>query len=202
MTRSRASWSKEFPGFRAEKIQGKYALRAVENADVFLEQCRVPAANKLEHANSFADTTKVLRLTRGGVAWSAVGVMVGAYERAVAYARDRVQFGKPIASFQLHDRERERQRRHGDQRARHRVQHGSCRAGIATEQAVRGPPRQGGIHVHVQAGEQHPREESDHHCDQRERPQLGAYGVAHRRQDAPHLRVSDASDVRSNANLP
>ena len=92
---------KEFPGFHAEKIQGKYSLRAVENADLTFTDCRVPDANKLEGANSFADTAKVLRLTRGGVAWSAVGVMMGAYERAVEYSRERVQFGQPIASFQL-----------------------------------------------------------------------------------------------------
>ncbi|QII06874.1 acyl-CoA dehydrogenase [Rhodococcoides fascians A25f] len=90
-----------FEGFRAEKIEGKYSLRAVENADVHLENCRVPVANKLADANSFADTAKVLRLTRGGVAFQAVGVMMGAYERAVAYAREREQFGSPIASFQL-----------------------------------------------------------------------------------------------------
>ena len=52
-------------------------------------------------ATTFADTAKVLRLTRGGVAFQAVGVMMGAYERAVAYAREREQFGSPIASFQL-----------------------------------------------------------------------------------------------------
>ncbi|MDJ0361703.1 acyl-CoA dehydrogenase family protein [Rhodococcus sp. H29-C3] len=92
---------KDFDGFRAEKIEGKYSLRAVENADIYFENCRVPVANKLENANSFVDTSKVLRLTRGGVAWAAVGVMIGAYERAVAYARERVQFGRPIASFQL-----------------------------------------------------------------------------------------------------
>lgn len=90
-----------FEGFRAEKIEGKYSLRAVENADIHLENCRVPVANKLADANSFADTAKVLRLTRGGVAFQAVGVMMGAYERAVAYAREREQFGSPIASFQL-----------------------------------------------------------------------------------------------------
>jgi len=92
---------KHFEGFRAEKIEGKYALRAVENADIHLENCRVPVENKLAEANSFADTAKVLRLTRGGVAFQAVGVMMGAYERAVTYAREREQFGSPIASFQL-----------------------------------------------------------------------------------------------------
>ncbi|MGV8874326.1 MAG: acyl-CoA dehydrogenase family protein [Rhodococcus sp. (in: high G+C Gram-positive bacteria)] len=92
---------KQFEGFRAEKIEGKYSLRAVENADVHLENCIVPVENKLADANSFADTAKVLRLTRGGVAFQAVGVMMGAYERAVAYAREREQFGSPIASFQL-----------------------------------------------------------------------------------------------------
>ncbi|MFI8567901.1 acyl-CoA dehydrogenase family protein [Rhodococcus sp. NPDC078407] len=92
---------KQFEGFRAEKIEGKYSLRAVENADVHLENCRVPVENKLAEANTFADTAKVLRLTRGGVAFQAVGVMMGAYERAVAYAREREQFGAPIASFQL-----------------------------------------------------------------------------------------------------
>lgn len=92
---------KEFDGFRAEKMEGKYSLRAVENADVYFEDCRVPIANKLENANAFSDTAKVLRLTRGGVAWESVGVMIGAYERAVAYAREREQFGRPLASFQL-----------------------------------------------------------------------------------------------------
>ncbi|MGB7362789.1 MAG: acyl-CoA dehydrogenase family protein [Rhodococcus sp. (in: high G+C Gram-positive bacteria)] len=92
---------KDFAGFRAEKIERKYSLRAVENADLYFEDCRVPVANKLEHANSFADTAKVLSLTRGGVAWGAVGVMIGAFEKAVAYAQEREQFGAPIASFQL-----------------------------------------------------------------------------------------------------
>jgi glutaryl-CoA dehydrogenase len=76
------------PGFTATKMEGKLALRMVQNADITFEDCRVPEANRLQHANSFRDTSRVLRLTRGGVAWNAVGVMIGAYEAAVAYAKD------------------------------------------------------------------------------------------------------------------
>jgi glutaryl-CoA dehydrogenase len=61
----------------------------------------VPAANKLANANSFADTAKVLRMTRGFVAWEATGCGLGAFEYALAYARRRKQFGRPIGSFQL-----------------------------------------------------------------------------------------------------
>ncbi|RLP76003.1 acyl-CoA dehydrogenase [Mycetocola tolaasinivorans] len=89
------------PGYSATKIERKTSLRIVQNADITLTDVRIPHALKLENANTFADTAKVLRLTRAGVAWSSVGVAVGAYEAALAYAQDRVQFGKPIAGHQL-----------------------------------------------------------------------------------------------------
>ena len=89
------------PGFTTTKIERKLALRTVQNADIVLRECRVPEANRLAHANSFRDTSAVLRQTRGGVAWSAVGAQMGAYELAVAYAGQRQQFGRPIGSFQL-----------------------------------------------------------------------------------------------------
>jgi glutaryl-CoA dehydrogenase len=92
---------KDMPGFTATKMEGKLALRTVQNADIVLTDCQVPEANRLEKANSFRDTSLVLRLTRGGVAWSAVGCMMGAYELAVDYAKQREQFGRPIAKFQL-----------------------------------------------------------------------------------------------------
>ncbi|HKH76944.1 MAG TPA: acyl-CoA dehydrogenase family protein, partial [Rubrobacteraceae bacterium] len=66
-----------------------------------LEDVRVPDENRLRGANSFKDTNKVLTATRGGVAYEAVGHAIAAYEAAVTYAKERVQFGKPIASFQL-----------------------------------------------------------------------------------------------------
>jgi glutaryl-CoA dehydrogenase len=88
-------------GFSAVDLEDKIALRAVQNAVITLEDVRVPEENRLQEANSFKDTAKVLKTTRAGVAWSAVGCSRGAYEHALRYANDRSQFGKPIASFQL-----------------------------------------------------------------------------------------------------
>ena len=88
-------------GFHPTKIENKIALRIVQNADILLDGCRVPEANRLQQANSFKDTAKILRATRSGVAWQAVGVMFGAYEIALEYAKERQQFGRPIGSFQL-----------------------------------------------------------------------------------------------------
>jgi glutaryl-CoA dehydrogenase len=89
------------PGYSATPIERKISLRAVQNADIVLDGVVVPESNRLQRASSFRDTAKVLRLTRAGVAWSSVGVSIGAYEAALAYAKERVQFGKTIASHQL-----------------------------------------------------------------------------------------------------
>lgn len=89
------------PGFQAEKIEDKMALRIVQNALITMKDCVVEEADRLQEANSFKDTAKVLRMTRAGVAWEAVGCARGAYESALAYTRERKQFGKPIAAFQL-----------------------------------------------------------------------------------------------------
>ncbi|WP_250002683.1 acyl-CoA dehydrogenase family protein [Actinoplanes sp. M2I2] len=89
------------PGFEATKIENKIALRTVQNADLRLTGVRVPEADRLQNANTFKDTAKVLRQTRSGVAWQAVGVMLAAYEIALDYAKEREQFGRPIAKFQL-----------------------------------------------------------------------------------------------------
>ncbi|MEU3459575.1 acyl-CoA dehydrogenase family protein [Streptomyces sp. NPDC006733] len=89
------------PGFTATPIENKIALRTVENADIVLEDCRVPEADRLQNANGFRDTADVLRHTRSGVAWEAVGVMLGAYRIALDYTLEREQFGGPIARFQL-----------------------------------------------------------------------------------------------------
>lgn len=92
---------KENPGFRAEKMQDKMALRTVQNALITLTDCRVLEKDRLQNANSFKDTANVLRMTRAGVAWQAVGCGRGAYELALKYTMERQQFGRPIAGFQL-----------------------------------------------------------------------------------------------------
>ncbi|MHA7609792.1 acyl-CoA dehydrogenase family protein [Elizabethkingia meningoseptica] len=89
------------PGFSVEKIKGKMALRIVQNGLITLKDCLVTEENRLQNANSFKDTAKVLRMTRAGVAWMATGCARGAYESALSYTRERKQFGKPIASFQM-----------------------------------------------------------------------------------------------------
>src|ERR1700722_4822656 len=72
------------PGFSAMKMKDKIALRVVQNARITLDGVRVPEANRLQKASSFRETAKVLRLTRAGVAWQAVGCARGAYEHALA----------------------------------------------------------------------------------------------------------------------
>ncbi|MFI8833128.1 acyl-CoA dehydrogenase family protein [Streptomyces afghaniensis] len=89
------------PGFEPAKIEGKIAFRIVENAEITLTDVRVPEANRLQNINSFRDVAEILRATRSGVAWQALGVMTGAYELALDYARERRQFGRPIGGFQL-----------------------------------------------------------------------------------------------------
>ena len=88
-------------GFTAENIEDKIALRSVENALLHLHEVRVPERNRLADANSFADTARVLKATRAGVAWNSIGCGMGAYEAARAYSVQREQFGQPTASFQL-----------------------------------------------------------------------------------------------------
>jgi glutaryl-CoA dehydrogenase len=83
-------------------MQNKFALKVVQNGQITMKDCRVPEANRLAAgAQSFRDTAHVLRGTRYYVAWEATGCQMGAYEYALKYAQERLQFGKPIGSFQL-----------------------------------------------------------------------------------------------------
>jgi len=89
------------PGFSVEKIQNKIALKVVQNGLITMDNCRVPEENRLQGDTSFRDTARVLRMTRFLVAWEATGCAMGAYENALKYCQERLQFGRPIASFQL-----------------------------------------------------------------------------------------------------
>jgi glutaryl-CoA dehydrogenase len=93
--------NKTTPGFSVEKIQNKIALKVVQNGLITLKDCRVPEQNHLQAGKSFRDTARVLRMTRFMVGWEATGCQMGAYEHALRYAQERLQFGKPIGSFQL-----------------------------------------------------------------------------------------------------
>ncbi|NDJ36074.1 MAG: acyl-CoA dehydrogenase [Chloroflexi bacterium] len=91
----------EVEGVTIENIQGKIAKRAVMNADITLQDVVVPAATRLPKVRSFQDIGKVLLLGRIGVAWEAAGLAEGLFTAALEYAREREQFGKRIAEFQL-----------------------------------------------------------------------------------------------------
>jgi len=93
--------NKTTPGFSVEKIQHKIALKVVQNGLITLDNVRVPEENRLQGGNSFKDTARVLKMTRYAVAWMATGCAMGAYEAALEYAQTRLQFGKPIGSFQM-----------------------------------------------------------------------------------------------------
>ena len=93
--------NKTTPGFSVEKIQNKIALKIVQNGLITLKDVRVPEENHLQEGKSFRETARVLRMTRFGVGWEATGCQMGAFEHALKYAQERLQFGKPIGSFQL-----------------------------------------------------------------------------------------------------
>ena len=89
------------PGYSVRKMEGKIAQRTLQNGHITLDHVRVAEKNRLQRANGFKDVARVLGMTRVGVAWIAVGCAAGAYERALAYAQRRTQFGRPLGSFQL-----------------------------------------------------------------------------------------------------
>jgi len=93
--------NKTTPGFSVDKIENKVSLKIVQNGHITLKDVRVPEQNRLQGGNSFRDTARVLKMTRYAVAWMATGCAMGAFEAAVKYSQERLQFGKPIGSFQL-----------------------------------------------------------------------------------------------------
>ena len=89
------------PGYTGTVIAGKASLRGIHQAHIVLDGVRVPADAVLPGTKSFKDASTVLYSTRSGVAWSALGHATACYEAALAYSQQRVQFGKPLAKFQM-----------------------------------------------------------------------------------------------------
>jgi glutaryl-CoA dehydrogenase len=88
-------------GYQASIMHGKSAMRAMVNADLRLEDVRVPVENRLVESHTFADTSRCLTKSRQSIAWAALGHAVAAYECALTYVKQRSQFGQPLARFQL-----------------------------------------------------------------------------------------------------
>jgi glutaryl-CoA dehydrogenase len=89
------------PGLETKVMTGKVAMRASWQADVILTNVRVPVENRLALSRSFKDTARVLTEARCGIAWHAVGHAMAAYEVALSYAKERILFGKPLATSQI-----------------------------------------------------------------------------------------------------
>jgi glutaryl-CoA dehydrogenase len=89
------------PGFRADVLPRKASQRAAWQTQITLEDCYVPEGARLPEARGLGSTLSILTHSRYGVGWDGLGQAADCYETALAYAKEREQFGRPIASFQL-----------------------------------------------------------------------------------------------------
>ncbi len=92
---------RDFPGFQTREITNKFSLRASVTSELFFDDCRVPKANILPHTGGLKSALMCLTQARYGIAWGAIGAAMACYEEARAYTAERIQFGRPISSFQL-----------------------------------------------------------------------------------------------------
>jgi len=88
-------------GFTAEKISDKFSLRASVTSSLIMEDCEVDEDAILPNVSGMRGPLSCLSQARYGIAWGVVGAAIGSYECALEYAKDRVQFSKPIAGYQL-----------------------------------------------------------------------------------------------------
>ena len=89
------------PGFTAREVTTKLSLRASISAELTFDACRLPASGLLPGTDGMKSALACLNQARYGIAWGAVGSMMACFEEARVYAAERVQFGRPIAGFQL-----------------------------------------------------------------------------------------------------
>ena len=89
------------PGYSATKIANKIGLRIMQNADIVLDEVRIPESNLLPGATDFARANELLRDSRAWVGWQGAGIQLAAFDVARSYALERKQFGRELARFQL-----------------------------------------------------------------------------------------------------
>ena len=92
---------KGMKGFLAPEMKGKFSLRASCTSELNFQDVEIPESNRLPKAKGLKSTLKCLTQARYGIAWGALGAAMACYECALDYAKSRIQFDKPIASFQL-----------------------------------------------------------------------------------------------------
>lgn len=91
---------KDTPGFSAPEMRGKHSLRASVTSELVFEDCEIPEGNMLS-VEGLKGPLSCLTRARYGIAWGAVGAAMSVYESALEYSKSRIQFDKPIASFQI-----------------------------------------------------------------------------------------------------
>ena len=89
------------PGFTAPETHGKFSLRASVTSELVFQDCLIPVENILPETTGVKNALMCLNQARYGIAWGAIGAAMACYESALDYALNRIQFSKPIASFQL-----------------------------------------------------------------------------------------------------
>ena len=89
------------PGYHAEPIPHKIALRCVRNGHITMKNVEVPDSDRLVNINGFGDVARILTFTRADVAHIATAITCGSFVAALKYAKDREQFKRPIAKFQI-----------------------------------------------------------------------------------------------------
>ena len=92
---------KDRPGFEARDIKGKFSLRASVTSELFLQDVEVPDENRLPGVEGLRGPLGCLTQARYGIAWGAIGAAMACYEEVVAYTRERIVQGGPLASKQL-----------------------------------------------------------------------------------------------------
>jgi glutaryl-CoA dehydrogenase len=89
------------PGYSTLDIHGKFSMRASITSELAFADCKIPLENKLPGANGLKGPLGCLSQARYGIAWGAIGAAMACYDWSLRYAQQRIQFGKPIGSFQL-----------------------------------------------------------------------------------------------------